>query len=106
MLIIYLQHALVALAIQCLHLEPTTISSLDYGYPIYHLTELNLKNCTLLRKKLPNKRSDIVKKITNFYLNGRSFTHRAEKLLQKIFSLVAVKPSFELNLIQQENPYD
>ena len=54
-------------------------------------------------KKLPNKHPDIVKKITNFLGNGRSFSLRAEKLLQKIFTLVAVKPSFDLNLIQQEN---
>ena len=54
-------------------------------------------------KKLPNKHPDIVKKIAKSFYNGRSFTRRAEKLLQKIFTLVAVKPSFDLNLIQQEN---
>jgi hypothetical protein len=49
------------------------------------------------------QRHDIVKKITTFYCNGRSFSRRAEKLLQKIFTLVAVKPSFDLNLIHKEN---
>jgi hypothetical protein len=54
-------------------------------------------------KKLPNKHPDIVRKITNFFGNGRSFARRTEMLLQKIITLVAVKPSFDLNLIQQEN---
>ena len=53
--------------------------------------------------KLPNKRTGIVKKISDYFKKGRSFSNRAEKLLQKIFSLVAVKPSFNLNLIQQDN---
>lgn len=53
--------------------------------------------------KLPNRRSGIVKKIADFFSEGRSFSRRAEGLLQKIFSLVAVEPSFELNLIQKEN---
>lgn len=54
-------------------------------------------------KKLPNKRPGIVRKVVDFVYNGRSFERRAEKLLQEIFTLVAVKPSFDLNLIQQEN---
>jgi hypothetical protein len=54
-------------------------------------------------KKLPNKKTGIVKKISDFFGDGRSFSGRAEKLLQKIFSLVAVEPSFNLNLIKNYN---
>ena len=54
-------------------------------------------------KKLPNKHSGIVKKIVDFFREGRSFSARFERLIQKIFTLVAVKPSFELNLIPKEN---
>lgn len=54
-------------------------------------------------KKLPNKRTGVVKKITDFFEAGRSFPLRAERLLQKIFSLVAVEPSFNLNLIEKDN---
>lgn len=54
-------------------------------------------------KKLPNKKAGSVKKICDFFENNRSFSFRAEKLLQHIFSLVAVEPSFNLNLINQEN---
>ncbi|MGL5821074.1 MAG: hypothetical protein ACRCYE_05510 [Sarcina sp.] len=54
-------------------------------------------------KKLPNKRSGIVNRVANFLATGRTFSNRAEKLFQRIFSLVAVEPSFDLNLIQQEN---
>ena len=54
-------------------------------------------------KKLPNKKFGSVKMICDFFENNRSFSLRAEKLLQHIFSLVAVEPSFNLNLINQEN---
>lgn len=54
-------------------------------------------------KKLPNKKSGSVKRICDFFKKNRSFSLRAEKLLQHIFSLVAVKPSFDLNLIKQDN---
>lgn len=53
--------------------------------------------------KLPNKRSGIVKQIADYLSKGRSFSIRSDKLLQKIFSLVAVEPSFNLNLINQDN---
>ena len=53
--------------------------------------------------KLPNKRPGIVKRIADFFEKGRSFNNRAEKLLQKIFAMVAVEPSFSLNLIDQNN---
>ncbi|RMC93357.1 hypothetical protein D9O40_17915 [Clostridium autoethanogenum] len=53
--------------------------------------------------KFPNKKLGSVKRICNFFENNHSFSLRAKKLLQKIFSLVAVKPSFNLNLIQQKN---
>ncbi|MFT5891054.1 MAG: hypothetical protein ACI9Y7_001153 [Dokdonia sp.] len=54
-------------------------------------------------KKLPNKKPGVVKRISDFFEAGRSFFLRAERLLQKIFSLVAVKPSFNLNLIEKNN---
>lgn len=54
-------------------------------------------------KKLPNKNKGSVKTICDFFEKNRSFSLRAEKLLQHIFSLVAVEPSFNLNLINQEN---
>lgn len=54
-------------------------------------------------KKLPNKKSGSVRRICDFFEKNRSFSLRAEKLLQHIFSLVAVKPSFDLNLIKQDN---
>lgn len=53
--------------------------------------------------KLPNKRPGVVKRITDFFQAGRSFSLRAERLLQKIFSLVAVGPSFNLGLIESDN---
>ena len=54
-------------------------------------------------KKLPNKKHGVVKRIANFLQNGRTFSNRAEKLLQEIFALVAVKPSVKLSLISQNN---
>lgn len=73
----------------------------------------NLKKLRLYKKKpsktkspgknnkLPNKRTGVVGRIVNYFEKGRSFSNRPEKLLQRIFSLVAVEPSFNLNLIQQ-----
>ena len=40
-------------------------------------------------KKLPNKKSGVVKRVSDFFEAGRSFSLRAERLLQKIFLLVA-----------------
>lgn len=54
-------------------------------------------------KKLPNRHPDIVRKTTNFFTSGRSFDARYEKLLQNLFSLIAVVPSMELGLIPKEN---
>ena len=88
------------------------ISFLDYGYLTYHLNRSKLKKTYSYKKKpsktkspgknkkLPNKRPDIVRKVANFVYNGHSFARRSEKLLQKIFTLVAVKASCDLNLIQ------
>ncbi|MGV8984457.1 MAG: hypothetical protein ACOH2C_25095, partial [Clostridium sp.] len=53
-------------------------------------------------KKLPNKKTGVVRKISDFFEAGRSFSLRAERLLQKIFSLVAVEPYFNLNLIEKD----
>lgn len=53
--------------------------------------------------KLPNKHVGIVKRIADFYSKDRSFSRRVEKLLQTIFTMVAVNPSFELNLIKKKN---
>ncbi|MBU3157965.1 hypothetical protein [Clostridium estertheticum] len=54
-------------------------------------------------KKLPNKKTGVVKRVSDFFEAGRSFSLRAERLLQKIFSLVAVVTSFNLNLIEKDN---
>lgn len=54
-------------------------------------------------KKLPNKHPGITKKVAAFFAKGRSFTNRAEALLQNIFAKVAVEPSFNLALIQENN---
>lgn len=54
-------------------------------------------------KKLPNKHLGIVRKIADFFRNGKSFSKRHERLLQKIFTLVAVEPSASLNLINKDN---
>ena len=103
---------LVALAITFLRLVRIMISFLDYGYLTYHLNRSKLKKTYSYKKKpsktkspgknkkLPNKRPDIVRKVANFVYNGHSFARRSEKLLQKIFTLVAVKASCDLNLIQ------
>lgn len=53
--------------------------------------------------KLPNKHPGITKKVADFFSKGRSFTNRAEALLQRIFSKVAVEPSFNLDLIDGNN---
>ena len=54
-------------------------------------------------KKLPNKHPGVVKKVVAFFLKGKSFSRRPERLIQKIFTLVAVEPSSELNLINKNN---
>lgn len=53
--------------------------------------------------KLPNKKLGVVKRIADFFESGRSFSQRFERLLQEIFTLVAVEPSFNLGLIQKDN---
>lgn len=53
--------------------------------------------------KLPNKHSGVTKRIKNYFSNGRSFASRYEKLLQEIFTLIAVEPSLELGLISSDN---
>lgn len=52
-------------------------------------------------KKLPNPHSQIVKKLADAASSGRSFPLRYEKLLQELFSLIAVRPSIDLGLIQK-----
>lgn len=51
--------------------------------------------------KLPNKNLGVVRKVKDFFLSGRSLNKRPERLLQEIFSLVAVIPSLELGLINE-----
>lgn len=41
-------------------------------------------------KKLPNRYSGVMKKFSHFFEKDRSFSKISEKLLQKIFALVAV----------------
>lgn len=54
-------------------------------------------------KKLPNKHPNVVKKVADFFLANKSFSCRYERLLQEIFSLIAIVPSIELGLISTEN---
>lgn len=54
-------------------------------------------------KKLPNKHPEIVRKIKDFLMSERSFNVRFERLLQELFSLIAIVPSLELGLIPKEN---
>jgi hypothetical protein len=51
-------------------------------------------------KKMPNVNAGVVTKIKNFLAKGRSFHKRPERLIQKIFSLIAVEPSIDLGLIE------
>ena len=50
-------------------------------------------------KKLPPKRPGTVKRLVKEILKGRRLNNRPERLLQEIFAVVAVKPSFDLGLI-------
>ena len=54
-------------------------------------------------KKSPNKHPNVVKKLTDFFLAGKNFSLRYERLLQEIFALIAIVPSIELGLIPTEN---
>lgn len=54
-------------------------------------------------KKLPNKHPDIVKKVADYVAEDRSFAFYFEKLLQEIFSLIAIVPSVELGLISKDS---
>ena len=54
-------------------------------------------------KKLPNKNPAVVDKVARFLLKGRSFDKRPERLIQEVFSLIAVVPSIELGLIDTKN---
>jgi hypothetical protein len=54
-------------------------------------------------KKLPNKHPNIVRKTVDFFMSGRSFSLRYEKLLQELFALIAVVPSLDLGLIPTKN---
>ena len=50
-------------------------------------------------KKLPNRHPGITKKVAAYSKSGRVFPFHYEKLLQQLFSLIAVVPSMELGLI-------
>ena len=54
-------------------------------------------------KKMPNKNPNVVAKIKKFFVRGKSFDKRPERLLQEVFSLIAVVPSIELGLIDTED---
>lgn len=53
-------------------------------------------------KKLPNRHSGIVRKMVDFFEAGHSFSARFERLLQELFSLIAVVPSMDLGLISSD----
>jgi len=54
-------------------------------------------------KKLPNKRPGIVGRIANLFRKGRSFSNRPERLMQEIFTLLAVNPSVEAGLLPEDD---
>ncbi|MDL2302762.1 hypothetical protein LJC58_10510 [Lachnospiraceae bacterium OttesenSCG-928-D06] len=54
-------------------------------------------------EKLPLSSPGVVKKMAAFFRNDRSFSGRAEKLLQQLFVLAAVVPSVDLGLILPES---
>lgn len=54
-------------------------------------------------KKLPNKHPKIVRKTADFFMSGRSFNARFERLLQNLFSLIAIVPSLELGLFSKDD---
>lgn len=54
-------------------------------------------------KKLPNKNPGVVQKIARFFSSGRSFDKRPERLIQEIFSLIAVVPSLQLGLVDKSD---
>jgi hypothetical protein len=54
-------------------------------------------------KKLPNRHPEIVRKTADFFMSGRSFSARFERLLQELFSLIAIVPSMVLGLISNDD---
>lgn len=50
-------------------------------------------------EKKPPKKSGIVQKIVNQVANGRTLKRRPERLFQKIFSTISIKPSVSLGLL-------
>ncbi|EQB88983.1 hypothetical protein J2Z44_004330 [Clostridium punense] len=53
--------------------------------------------------KQPSKRLGVVQRISDSYSKNRTFSRRSENLLQTISTIVAVEPSFKLNLIRKDN---
>ena len=54
-------------------------------------------------KKLPNRHPEIVKKMASYALVEKELPFHYEKLLQEIFSLIAIVPSVDLGLIPVDN---
>jgi len=52
-------------------------------------------------KKLPNRHPGITKVIADYAREGKEFHFYYEKLLQELFSIIAIVPSMELGLIPQ-----
>ena len=110
---------LLAMCIGCTDIVPSLGSHYDFisrlwcsdiyidrinAKKVYHYKRKPMKaKAPGKNQKLPNKRSGVVKRISDFFQAGRSFSKRAERLLQKIFSLVAVEPSANLKLIDKDN---
>jgi len=53
-------------------------------------------------KKLPNRHPGITKVVADRILSGKNFIFHYEKLLQELFSLIAIVPSIELGLISKD----
>lgn len=88
---------------------PSLASHYDFINRIYKLDEkprYKQKKCKPKKKigknkKLPNRRSGIVDRLVDRILKGKRFNCNPEYTLHKIFAEVAVKPSIDLGLINQ-----
>lgn len=54
-------------------------------------------------KKLPNRHPNIIKKIVNRVIEGKTFPFHYEKILQELFSIIAIAPSIDLGLFTDKN---
>ena len=77
----------------------------SYEYKKLYPSNKNFKPKKKLKNgsKLKNKNVSITKRLFEFMKDGRTFSARFERLLQEIFVAVAVSPSFDLGLLDEDN---